>query len=197
MSDLPVAAYFKDLQRLCADAEVTDNGGMGLDLPNAMDGMIRLFRRAHDAGRQLIFVGNGGSAAIASQMAIDFMRNGALKAMALNDAAALTCAANDIGYDQVFAKQMEWSATAGDVLVVISSSGQSANILNAVTAARARGCHVITLSGFDPDNPLRRLGDLNLFVASRQYGFVELAHLTLCHAVLDLHCGWQAEGAPH
>ena len=193
MSDLPVAAYFNELHRLCHRAEVTERGGATLELSAALEAVIDRFRRATAAGRQLIFIGNGGSAAIASHMAIDYLRNGGLRAVAFNDAAALTCVANDFGYEQVFAKQIEWRASAGDVLVAISSSGKSANILNAVAAARTAGCEVITLSGFNAANPLRGLGDVNLYVASEQYGFVELAHLTLCHTILDLHCGWRSE----
>jgi len=193
MSDVSAAAYFDCLRTLCAQAEITDAARRTVSVDAGFSDIIGRFRRCVGAGRQLIFVGNGGSAAIASHMAIDYVRNGELRAMAFNDAGALTCVANDFGYEQVFAKQIEWRAAAGDVLVAISSSGQSANILNAATAARAVGCEVVTLSGFDPENPLRRLGDMNLYVASRQYGFVEIAHLTLCHAILDLHCGWRSE----
>jgi D-sedoheptulose 7-phosphate isomerase len=110
--------------------------------------------------------------------------------MAFNDASALTCLGNDLGYENVFAKQIEFHARAGDLLIAISSSGRSANILAAVKAARARNCRVVTYSGFTEDNDLRRSGDINFFVQSREYGFVEVAHLALCHAVLDIDMGW-------
>jgi D-sedoheptulose 7-phosphate isomerase len=101
----------------------------------------------------------------------------------------LTCLGNDLGYDRVFAKQVELYARADDLVIAISSSGRSANILNAVKAARAAKCAVVTLSGFTADNPLRRLGDINFYVASDRYGFVEIGHLTICHAILDFICG--------
>ena len=123
-------------------------------------------------------------------MAIDYTKNGGIRAMAMNDGAALTCLSNDLGYENVFAKQLEMHAREGDLLVAISSSGSSENILRAVGAARDRGCAVITLSGFSSNNPLRQLGDLNLYVPSGEYGFVEVTHLSLCHAMLDLASGW-------
>ena len=137
-----------------------------------------------------MFIGNGGSAGLASHLAIDFSKNGRLRSLAFNDASALTCLGNDLGYENVFAKQLEFHARAGDLLIAISSSGQSANILAAVERARAAKVGVITLSGFGRDNKLRRTGDLNFYVRSSEYGFVEVAHLALCHAILDLDMGW-------
>jgi D-sedoheptulose 7-phosphate isomerase len=112
-------------------------------------------------GNQLFWVGNGGSAAIAEHSALDFLRTANIKSRAFNDGPLLTCLSNDFGYATVFQKPLEIFAAGGDVLVAISSSGSSVNILNAVSAATAIGCFLITLSGFAPDNPLRKLGDIN------------------------------------
>ena len=158
-------------------------------MADAINQIMMLARKSHAAGNKLIFVGNGGSSAIASHMATDYSKNGDVRALALNDSAMLTCLGNDLGYDRVFAKQIELHARAGDLVVAISSSGRSANILNAVKAARAAGCAVVTLSGFSAENPLRRLGDINFFINSDRYGFVEIGHLTICHAILDFICG--------
>jgi D-sedoheptulose 7-phosphate isomerase len=76
---------------------------------------------------------------------------------------------------------------SGDILIAISSSGQSENILNAVNAAKKKGLFVITMSGFSEKNPLRNLGDLNFYVPSKSYGHVEIAHLIICHTILDTH----------
>ena len=73
-------------------------------------------------------------------------------------------------------------------------SGNSANIVNAAHAARHGEIEVLTLTGFAPDNRLRALGDVNLYVPNGLYGFVEISHLTLCHAILDVAMGWRAEG---
>src|ERR1700745_1129715 len=94
-------------------------------------------RATHAAGNKLIFVGNGGSAAIASHMATDYSKNGDIRSVALHDRSMLPCLGNDLGYDRVFAKQIELHARAGDLVIAISSSGRSASILNAVEAARA------------------------------------------------------------
>ena len=91
-----------------------------------------------------------------------------------------------LGYENVFAFQVEQHAEPRDVLIAISSSGRSCNILSAVAAARLRAAKVVTLSGFGADNPLRALGDLNFFVPAGDYGYVELLHASLCHCVLDL-----------
>lgn len=181
-------SHFRELGRLLESAEATDAGCSALDLGQALEAFRRFANDAHARGNKLIFVGNGGSAAIASHMAIDFSKNGNLRALALNDGAALTCLGNDLGYAKVFAHQIGLLAQAGDLLVAISSSGRSPNILEAVAAARTAGCAVVTLSGFAADNPLRALGDINFYLGSGEYGFVEVGHLMLCHTMLDLHC---------
>jgi D-sedoheptulose 7-phosphate isomerase len=73
----------------------------------------------------------------------------------------------------------------GDLLIAISSSGKSKNILNSVTEAQKIGCGTVTLSGFQPGNPLSRMGDLNFYVPSSSYGVVEIAHLLLIHTMID------------
>jgi len=184
-----IRRYFTTLSGHLVQAAVTSASGAPIEMSEAVNQVIAQARRAHVAGNKLIFVGNGGSSAIASHMATDYSKNGDVRAMALNDTAMLTCLGNDLGYDRVFAKQIELYARADDLVIAISSSGRSANILNAVQAARAAKCAVITFSGFTPDNPLRRLGDVNFYIDADRYGFVEIGHLTICHAILDFICG--------
>lgn len=176
--------YFATLATLPGATEASDHTGP-VPLEAALNGAIALARTAHAGGRKLIFIGNGGSAGIASHMATDYSKNGGMRSLAFNDGSMLTCLGNDYGYEHVFAKQLEFHAVEGDLLIAISSSGRSPNILRAVEAARAIGCRILTLSSFDADNPLRRQGDLNLYVATSAYGFAEITHLTLCHAILD------------
>src|SRR5262249_51628944 len=181
--------YFVTLSDLLCQVEVTSRAGQRVEFADAATALMARARATHAAGNKLIFVGNGGSAAIASHMATDYSKNGGVRSLALNDASMLTCLGNDLGYDRVFAKQIELHARKGDLVIAISSSGRSANILNAVDAA---GCAIATMSGFTPDNPLRRKGEWNFYVASDRYGFVEIGHLTICHAVLDFLCGLPA-----
>src|SRR6266851_510175 len=161
-----IADYFTDLARLGGAAIVTKKDGGGATLDEFAAWTIAAARTAHESGRKLMFVGNGGSAAIASHMAVDYGKNGGMRSLAFNDGAFLTCLGNDLGFENVFAKQMEMHANPGDLLIAISSSGQSANILNAVAVARERGCTVVTMSGFEPTNKLRQLGDYNLYIPS-------------------------------
>lgn len=186
-----IHAYFGALAEVPQDAISTDAAARTMRLDDAFIQIIGVAKDAHARGNKLMFIGNGGSAGIASHMAIDYSKTGNLRALAFNDGAALTCLGNDLGYDQVFARQIELHARPGDYLIAISSSGASPNILRGVEAARECGCTVLTLSGFSADNPLRRLGDINLYVPHGSYGLVEIAHLALCHAILDLasRCG--------
>ena len=185
-------SYFDTLGRLLMATACSDRAGRTMSLADAYDWAMHTAVRTHAQGNKLMFIGNGGSAAIASHMATDFTKNGNLRTVSFNDGSMLTCLGNDLGYENVFARQIEMHARLGDLLVAISSSGRSANILKGVAAARAGGCAVLTLSGFNADNPLRRAGDVNLWVNSGEYGFVEVAHLALCHAVLDMIMGWGA-----
>jgi D-sedoheptulose 7-phosphate isomerase len=185
-----VDRYFDTLAGLIHDAQVTDGAGQSMPLAQGFDRVRDAAHKAHNAGNKLIYIGNGGSAAIASHLAIDYSKNGGLRSLAFNDSSALTCLGNDLGYENVFAKQLDFHARPGDVLIAISSSGKSPNILAGVAAARARDCGIVTLSGFSEDNVLRRSGDVNFYVRSFEYGFVEVAHLALCHAILDLDMGW-------
>jgi D-sedoheptulose 7-phosphate isomerase len=186
-----VNRYFHTLAQLLRESEATDSAGQSMPLAQGFDQVRDAAHIAHDSGNKLIYIGNGGSAAIASHLAIDYSKNGGIRSLAFNDSSALTCLGNDLGYENVFAKQIDFHARPGDLLIAISSSGMSPNILAAVVAARARNCGVVTLSGFSEQNALRRTGDVNFYVRSSAYGFVEIAHLSLCHAILDIDMGWE------
>ncbi len=190
-----VLQYFEKLAALFSDVQVTNLRQTPLDLSDGLSAAIDLIVRQTSDGRKVMFVGNGGSAAIASHQAVDYWKTGRMRAIAFNDASLLTCISNDFGYPQVFAKPVEMFADAGDVLVAISSSGRSGNILSAVNAAKGKGCQVMTMSGFSADNPLRLAGDLNFYVPSHSYGHVEIVHLSLCHCVLDAIVSFQSANA--
>lgn len=136
--------------------------------------------------RRVFIVGNGGSAAVAAHACTDFLNMCKLSATTLHEPAMLTCMSNDYGYEHAFARMLRQHAGPGDMLVAISSSGKSANIRNAVAAFReAGGGHVFTLSGFAADNPLRSLGDMNLWLDSTNYGIVEIGHQFMLHNLSD------------
>jgi D-sedoheptulose 7-phosphate isomerase len=183
--------YVSTLANVVCNGVATDRGGTVMPLSDAVLTMGEEMRKCHANGNRVFFLGNGGSAGISSHMATDYSKNGGIRSSSLNDGSTITCVSNDYGYEYVFSKQLEWHARAGDAIVAISSSGKSASILNAVGVGRERDCSVFTLSGFAPENPLRTLGDINIFLSSFDYGFVEVGHLTFLHAVLDVHLGWK------
>jgi D-sedoheptulose 7-phosphate isomerase len=157
---------------------------------NAVEGfeLAWLVDRAKEArycGKRVFFIGNGGSAAIASHMAADWSKAGNFAAMCFNDGSALTCLGNDCGYESVFVRPLKQHAKVGDLLFAVSSSGQSPNILTAAQWAKNAGVLTVTLSGFLSHNPLRSIGHENIYVPSAKYGVVEVAHLAILHSVLD------------
>ena len=184
------ADYTKAFIAALSSTQATDAAGNPLSVDEAIDRVHAAMRRLVRTPNKVMFVGNGGSAGIAGHLAIDFAKNGGVRSVTFNDASSLTCLGNDLGYDQVFAKQVEMQGLPGDVLIAISSSGQSPNILKAVAQAKAIDCACITLSGFKPGNTLRTLGSVNFYVASDVYGFVETAHQAILHAILDTAMGW-------
>jgi len=189
-----VEAYFATLGELGARTLATNQKGESVTLDAAMTWGLDTLQRVRRDRRRVFFIGNGGSAGIASHMATDWMKTGGFSALAFNDGAMLTCLSNDLGYDNVFAVPLAHHAGNNDLLIAISSSGRSANILAGVRAARSVGAQIITLSGFGADNPLRTQGEMNFYVPNSRYGFVEIAHLTICHSLLDLAMGWRANG---
>lgn len=190
MQESLVSRYFDGLAKAISDTACTDQSGKPIEQSDGVALAIQYMRDVAETRNRVLFCGNGGSAGICSHMATDFFKNGGVPALALNDSSALTCLANDFGYEFVFSKQIEMLSKAGDMLIAISSSGQSKNILNGVEAARKSDCRVMTFSGFKADNPLRMAGDLNFHVPATDYGFVEAAHLSLLSAILDIHMDW-------
>src|SRR3990167_5710381 len=136
--------HFNTLHNLQLNTMVSDQQGNGLTIDEGFNRYIQCVQSIHQHQAKLIFVGNGGSAGIASHLSIDYSKNGHMPAMTFSDASAITCLSNDYGYEHVFAKQIQFHARKGDVLIAISSSGKSINILNAVAAARNAGCQIIT-----------------------------------------------------
>lgn len=133
----------------------------------------------------IFFLGNGGSNSICSHMMEDFMKLAGYRTYAFSDAALITCYANDFGYEQAMAEWLKVFFTANDLLVAISSSGESKNILNAVHYARSKGGKVITLSGFRKENSLKQLGDINFHIDVSSYGIAECYHQVILHIILD------------
>ncbi len=152
---------------------------------------VRSIMSAKRKGGKIIIAGNGGSATIASHIAVDLTNSAKIRATNFNDSGVITCFANDYGYDKWLGKAMEAYADERDVAILISSSGRSENIINAAIKAGEIGLDVITFSGFDGDNPLRQMGSVNFWVDSRVYNVVETVHSTWLTAIVDriARCG--------
>ena len=145
---------------------------------------------AHSKGNKGLIFGNGGSAAIASHFSVDLTKNASVRCLNFNESDLITCFSNDYGFENWIAKAVEFYGDEGDVLIVISSSGKSKNMINATTAAKAKKfSKIVTLSGFEENNPLRISGDNNLWVNSKAYNFVENLHQIWLLALVDLVIG--------
>lgn len=177
--------YYKNLFCFINAITVTNKQGMKLTFSEGVERVGSLIQPLIGGTNKIIFIGNGGSAAIASHMAVDFWKNAGIKATSFNDGPQITCLGNDFGYKHVFEKPIEMFAASGDLLIAISSSGRSENVLLGVCAARLRGCHIVTLSGFDKENPLSSQGEYNFYVPSQRYGPVEIIHHSICHCFVD------------
>ena len=140
--------------------------------------------------KKVLIFGNGGSASIASHFSVDLTKNARLRCVNFNEADLITCFTNDYGFEHWVEKAIDFYGDEGDLLIVISSSGCSKNMLNGVKAARNGNFKsVVTLSGFDEDNPLNKLGDINFWVDSKAYNFVENIHQIWLLAITDLVIG--------
>lgn len=167
---------------------LVDAGEIDSDKQSKIAEIRTLWLNAKKAGGKVFFLGNGGSAGIASHLAIDLAKNARVQAMNF-DVATVTCLANDRGHDNWMASALELWAAPHDVVVAISSSGRSKNVLNAADYAISRKLALVTLSGMTPDAPLRAKGDVSLWCDSRAYNIIETAHQFWLMAALDLLIG--------
>jgi D-sedoheptulose 7-phosphate isomerase len=176
--------YFDEISRRVKEADL-----------KALDRLVSTFRQTQDRGRKVILVGNGGSASMASHVSVDLTKVARVRSVTFNEPNLLTCFANDYGHEHWVEKALEFHADPGDTAVLISSGGRSPNIVNGAIVARERGLYVVTFSGFDEDNPLRQLGELNFWVRSRVYNVVEMTHHIWLLAAIDKLVRENGEGA--
>ena len=161
----------------------------GADVTAQLIELKALMLAMRATGKKVIIAGNGGSAAIASHCAVDLTKNAGVRSISFNDADLITCFANDFGYERWVQKAIEMYADEGDLIILISSSGKSANLVNAARYAAASGWTVVTFSGFAQDNPLKAAGQLNFWLDSRAYNIIEMTHQIWLLAVCDMIIG--------
>ena len=160
--------------------------GKTVPLATGLGALAGLWRRQREADARVYWIGNGGSAALVSHLSQDLLNKCGVQSTTFNDPALLTCMANDYGYADVFRRPLRALAKPGDLLVAVSSSGNSENIVGAAESALERGLVVVTLSAFNAANPLHTLhAALAFHTPVASYGQAEVAHTALLHAALD------------
>jgi D-sedoheptulose 7-phosphate isomerase len=185
VSTLNVRGYLAEFHRVLQQVAATDDQQVVIDVDAAAERAVRLILDARSRGNKVLLIGNGGSAAIVSHLHNDLTKAVGVRTLVFNEQPLLTALANDEGYANVFARPIALWADRGDVLIAISSSGSSENIVRGAHSALDAGATLITLSGFHSANPLRALGHLNFYVPSNHYGLVEQAHSVLTHYLSD------------
>ena len=147
--------------------------------------IVKILKEIKRKKKKVILVGNGGSAAMASHVSVDLTKICKIRAINFNEADLLTCFANDYGYENWVQKALSFYADKGDLLICISSSGQSKNIINGAKFAKKKGCKVVTLTGFGKKNKVRKIGHVNLWINSKNYNLVEMTHHIWLLSIVD------------
>jgi len=179
--------YFKEFQKLTT---------CNLEISDRLQVIKGLFESTHKSGNKIIFVGNGGSAAMASHCAVDLSKNAGIRSINFNEADLITCLANDRGFENWVTEALKLYADKGDVVVLISSSGKSDNMINAAKYCNQNFLTLVTVTGMDKRNPLKSQNDkgsytdsdLNLWVNSKAYNLIEMVHhfwlLCICDMII-------------
>lgn len=177
--------YISELKKALDGVEITSEGCRDIDYTDGIDALVRILKSYKSSRKGVYLCGNGGSAGIAQHMTADFLKNGGIFTHSLYGQTTLTCLSNDLSYEYVFSKQLELMAKEGELLIAISSSGESENIIKAIeTIRRFRGT-VVTLTGFRENNRIRSMGDWNVYVPCGHYGIVESVHNIVLQQIVD------------
>jgi D-sedoheptulose 7-phosphate isomerase len=174
------------LYNLLGTLAVLDSQGNDLDADEGFARLTELTFQVNSEGGTIYFVGNGASASMASHFAADMAKTGGVRTMVFTDLSLFTAVANDVSYEDVYAEPLKWYMKKKDMVVAISSSGNSPNIVRAVVQAKKLGGTVITISAMNEDNAIRKLGDLNFYIPAETYGLAETAHAAVLHFWMDL-----------
>ena len=170
-----ITSYLNKFSKLLTDYNYTD-----------FLKIIRILKETKKNKKKVILVGNGGSAAMASRVSVDLVKMCKIRAINFNEADLLTCFSNDYGYENWVQKALSFYADKGDLLICISSSGESKNIINGAKFAKKIGCKVVTLTGFNKKNRVRKIGYVNLWADSKNYNIIEMTHHTWLLSIVDI-----------
>ena len=185
LEEMKLATRTQQFATLLGNCEISGRDGTPLGVELGITTVLENLIWLRGNGGSVYVIGNGGSAAVASHAVIDLINVAKLRAFTLHEPSVLTCIVNDYGYENAYSRLLAHMARPGDILIAISSSGRSVNICNAVTQMMNNGGSVVTLSGFSYDNPLRSLGDINIWLNVSDYGLVEVGHQFILHNLSD------------
>lgn len=138
---------------------------------------------------KVILIGNGGSSAIASHVSVDLNKAVGIKSLNFNEYDLITCLANDYGYENWTSKALEYHLEKNDLTIIISSSGNSPNLINAAKFVKSKKNKLVTLTGFSKNNKLSKYSSLSLWVDSKAYNIVENTHQLWLTLVCDMIIG--------
>jgi D-sedoheptulose 7-phosphate isomerase len=171
--------YFKDYNKSIFDL---------LDKFNTelIDQSVKLIGKCRSLGGKVYVVGNGGSASMASHVSVDFAKVARVPSASFNNSNLITCFANDYGHDNWVAEAIKAYTNKNDMVILISSSGTSKNIVNAAKYCNENNIPLLTLSGFKRDNPLSVLGNVNIHIESENYNFIEMSHHIILVSIVDI-----------
>ena len=179
--------YFSDIKEGLSKLIATDSAGNVLDADAALEKWVDICEEKRKQRGVFFFCGNGASATMAEHMSHDCFQNADFLTQTCSETSHLTAISNDISYEDVFSYRISKMLNESDMLVTISSSGNSPNVIKAIKTAKELGAFVVTVSGKKADNKSRQLGDLNFYVPLETYGMVESAHAVLLHCWLDMY----------
>lgn len=177
--------YFNEINTNASNISITNINGIEIDENLAYQDIYKKLNTLQETSGVLHFIGNGASASIASHFGLDYFKAGEIRTNTFNDFSALTAYGNDISFDEVFAFPISRILKEKDMLVAVSSSGNSPNIVRGLEAAKEQGSFLLTLSGMKSDNKIRKMGNINMFFPEMDYGPTECAHTIMLHHILD------------
>lgn len=188
MSDINfLKKYFDSLKTLIDKEEYLEN----------LIKVKKILLDTNSKGKKTMIFGNGGSAAISSHFSVDLTKNARIKCNNYNESDLITCFANDFGYERWVEKTINFYGDEGDSLILISAGGNSPNMINGAKEARKKKINqIITFTGNDKDNKLKKLGDINFWVDSKAYNHIENVHQILLLSLVDLIIG-KSEYSPN
>lgn len=188
MSDINfLKKYFDSLKTLIDKEEYLEN----------LIKVKKILLDTNSKGKKTMIFGNGGSAAISSHFSVDLTKNARIKCTNYNESDLITCFANDFGYERWVEKTINFYGDEGDSLILISAGGNSPNMINGAKEARKKKINqIITFTGNDKDNKLKKLGDINFWVDSKAYNHIENVHQILLLSLVDLIIG-KSEYSPN